>query len=312
MKALASSNPTAAANAGTASDAARPVGVSGIADWMELVKARLSLLVLLTTLSGFYLGTRGGLDWLLLFNTLLGTALLAFGASALNQFQERHLDGRMKRTAHRPLPAERMSPETALWFGLVSAAAGFLHLAFTVNWLTCAIGAATLLTYNLIYTPLKRLTWLNTLVGAVPGAIPPVMGWSAARNELSPECWTLFAILFFWQIPHFMAIAWLYRDDYARGGFVMLPQVDASGRRTGRQAVGYALGLLVVGVCPALSGLVGPSYLAGSIVLGVVFLAAAFRFSLKMTRQRTLHLFFMSILYLPLLLGLMVIDKVKL
>lgn len=309
MKAVA----TSTANVVTAAAVERPAEISSrLTDWMELVKFRLSGLVLLTTLSGFYLASRGAVDWFLLFNTLVGTSLLAFGASALNQFQERHLDARMKRTAHRPLPAGRMSPETALCFGAASVAAGFLYLAITVNLMTCAIGAVTLLTYNLIYTPLKRVTWLNTLVGAVPGALPPVMGWSAARNDLSPEGWTLFAILFCWQIPHFMAIAWLYRDDYARGGFVMLPQVDASGRRTGRQAVGYALALLAVSVCPALFGLVGASYLAGSVVLGLVFLAVAFRFSREMTRQRTLQLFFMSILYLPLLLGLMVIDKIKL
>jgi protoheme IX farnesyltransferase len=308
MKAVA----TSTANAVTVAAVEPPAEMSSrVADWMELVKVRLSGLVLLTTLSGFYLASRGAVDWLRLFNTLIGTALLAFGASALNQFQERHLDARMKRTAHRPLPAGRMAPPTALWFGVASAAAGFLYLALMVNWPTSLIGAATLLTYNLIYTPLKRVTWLNTLIGAVPGATPPVMGWSAARNDLSPEGWTLFAILFLWQIPHFMAIAWLYRDDYARGGFIMLPQVDASGRRTGRQAVGYTLGLLAASVCPALLGLVGAGYLVGAVVLGLAFLAVALRFSRDMTRQRTLHLFFMSILYLPLLLGLLVIDKVK-
>jgi protoheme IX farnesyltransferase len=278
---------------------------------MELVKVRLSGLVLLTTLSGFYLASRGAVDWFLLFNTLTGTALLAFGASALNQFQERHLDARMKRTEHRPLPAERMSPDTALWFGAVSASSGILYLAVTVNGLTAAIGAATLLTYNLIYTPMKRFTWLNTIVGAVPGALPPVMGWTAARGTLSPESWMLFAVLFFWQIPHFMAIAWLYREDYERGGFVMLPHVDPDGRRTGRQAVWQSVALLAASVTPVLAGLAGNIYLTAALLLGMLMVWASWRFRYELTQAAARRLFLASITYLPLLLAVLALNKLR-
>ncbi len=308
MKALA----TSAANAVTVAAVERPAEMSSrLTDWMELVKIRLSGLVLITTLSGFYLASRGAVDWFLLFHTLTGTALLAFGASALNQFQERHLDARMKRTAHRPLPAERMSPETALWFGAVSASVGILYLAVMVNWLTACIGAATLLTYNLIYTPMKRFTWLNTIVGAVPGALPPVMGWTAARGTLSPESWMLFAVLFFWQIPHFMAIAWLYREDYERGGFVMLPHLDPDGHRTGRQAVWQSVALLAASLAPVVAGLAGNIYLTAALLLGGLMLWASWRFRRELTHPAARRLFLASITYLPLLLAVLALNKLK-
>ena len=308
MKAVA----TSSADAVTAAAVARPTVISSrVSDWMELVKVRLSGLVLLTTLSGFHLASRGVVDWFLLFNALVGTGLLAFGASALNQFQERHLDARMKRTAHRPLPTERMLPETALWFGAIAAALGIAYLSITVNVLTAAVGAATLLTYNLIYTPMKRFTWLNTIVGAVPGALPPVMGWTAARGSLSPEAWMLFAVLFFWQIPHFMAIAWLYREDYERGGFVMLPHVDADGRRTGRQAVWQSAALLVASVWPVLAGLAGSIYLISALLLGAMMVWASWRFRRELTQAAARRLFLASIAYLPLLLALLALNKLK-
>jgi len=277
----------------------------------DLVKARLTFLVLLTTLVGFYIGTRGAVDYWLLVHALLGTTMLACGAAALNQLWEREHDALMRRTADRPLPSGRMQPETVLIFGGAASMAGLLYLAFAVNLMTSLLGAATLASYVFVYTPLKRVTWLNTAVGAVPGALPPLMGWTAARNEIAGEGWSLFVILFFWQIPHFLAIAWMYRDEYAKAGFVMLPSVDPDGLRTGSQAVSHTLGLLTVSLAPFVFGLVGIVYLAGALVLGLIFLFAAVQFSRQLTRQRARQLFFVSILYLPLLLGLMVFDKLK-
>jgi protoheme IX farnesyltransferase len=203
----------------------------------DLVKARLTALVLLTTFVGFYLGQRGPVNFLLMFHALFGTALVASGAAALNQFLEREYDAKMRRTASRPLPSGRLQPATAAIFGGACSVVGLIYLAVLVNPLTSVIGAVTSVSYLFIYTPLKRVTWTNTLVGAIPGALPPLMGWTAARNELSGEGWALFAILAFWQIPHFMAIAWLYREEYAKAGFVMLPNVDANGSRTAQHSV---------------------------------------------------------------------------
>jgi len=277
----------------------------------ELVKARLTVLVLLTTLVGFYVGALGRLDLMLLLHTMVGTALLASGASALNQLMEREYDARMQRTEDRPLPSGRMQPLTVLILGGVCGGVGLIYLALSVNLLTSLLGAITLASYLFIYTPLKRVTTLNTIVGAVPGALPPLMGWVAARNEISIGGWALFAILFFWQLPHFLAIAWIYRDQYARAGFVMLPVVDPDGTRTGRQAVSHTLGLLPVSLGPFLLHLAGPVYLFGALILGLVFLWFAVQFSRHLTIPRARQLFFVSIMYLPLLLGLMVFDKVK-
>jgi protoheme IX farnesyltransferase len=277
----------------------------------DLIKARLTFLVLLTTLVGFYVGTRGTMDWLLMIRALAGTTLLACGASALNQLWEREHDAKMRRTESRPLPSKRLTPQTVLIFGGACSVAGLLYLAFAVNLLTALLGAATLVSYVFIYTPLKRVTWLNTAIGAVPGALPPLMGWTAARNALSVEGWALFAILYFWQIPHFFAIAWLYREEYEKAGFVMLPSLDADGSRTGRQAVSHTLGLLIVSLMPFVFRMAGPGYLLGALVLGLLFLGCAILFSIQLTRARARQLFFASILYLPLLLGLMAIDKLK-
>jgi len=275
----------------------------------ELFKARLTSLVLLTTLVGFYLGQRGGMNWLLLVNTLLGTGLLACGAAALNQYLERDFDALMERTAERPLPAGLIQPQTVVVLGGVISVAGLLWLAFGVNLLTAVLGAVTLISYLFIYTTLKRKTTLNTAIGAIPGALPPLMGWTAARGDLSIEGWALFAILFFWQLPHFLAIAWMYREDYARGGFVMLPLVDRDGARTGRSAVSHTLGLLPVSLSPFVFQVSGALYLFGALLLGLVFLGCALRFARQLDRLSARRLFFASILYLPLLLGLMVFDK---
>jgi protoheme IX farnesyltransferase len=277
----------------------------------DLVKARLTFLVVLTTLVGFYAGTRGSMDWVVLAHTILGTALLACGAAALNQLWERDYDARMRRTQSRPLPSGRMQPETVLIFGGAASVLGLAELALGVNLLTSLLGAITLATYLFVYTPLKRITWLNTAVGAIPGALPPLMGWTAAGNGLSGAGWALFAILFFWQIPHFLAIAWLYREEYEKAGFVMLPSVDPDGLRTGRQAVNHTFGLLFVSLAPFVLRLAGPIYLFGALALGLLFLVLAFQFSQRLTARSARILFFMSIIYLPLLLGLMVADKVK-
>src|SRR5450432_4776890 len=216
----------------------------------DLTKARLTTLVLLTTAVGFYIGERGAMDFMLFFNALAATALVAAGASALNQLLERDYDAKMRRTQSRPLPSGRLQPTTVAIFGGVCSVAGLVYLALAVNLLTSVLGAVTLVSYLFIYTPLKRVTWLNTAIGAIPGALPPLMGWTAARGGLSGEGWALFAILFFWQLPHFFAIAWMYRDEYAKAGFKMLSNVDANGRRTAEQSVSNTLALLAVSLCP--------------------------------------------------------------
>ena len=281
----------------------------GIGLFLELTKVRLTALVLFTTVVGFYMGAKGSPDFALMASVLIGTGLVASGAAALNQLLERDFDSRMLRTESRPLPSGRIQPETVLLFGVICAAAGLACLALTVNLLTSFLGAVTLLGYLFVYTPLKRVTALNTSVGAITGALPPLMGWTAARGELGGGGWALFVILFLWQLPHFLAIAWIYRDQYAKAGFVMLPLVDPSGNRTGRQAVGHTIGLLIVSFAPFLFGLSGFVYFAGAVVLGASFLAFALRFCMNLSQGRARQLFFMSIVYLPVLLVIMVLDK---
>jgi protoheme IX farnesyltransferase len=284
---------------------------SWTAVFSDLVKARLTTLVLLTTAVGFYIGEIGAINWFLFFNTLAATGLVAMGASALNQLLEREYDAKMRRTQDRPLPSGRLQPTTVAIFGGVSSVAGLVYLALAVNLLTSVLGAVTLVSYLFIYTPLKRVTWLNTAIGAVPGALPPLMGWTAARGELSGEGWALFAILAFWQLPHFFAIAWMYRDEYAKAGFVMLPNVDADGKRTGQQTVSHTFALLIASLCPFIFKMSGMIYLVGAILLGAGFLFCAIQFSRQLTLARARQLFLASIIYLPLLLALMVWDKVK-
>ena len=277
----------------------------------DLVKARLTALVLLTTFVGFYLGERGAVNYLLMFHALFGTALVAAGAAALNQLLEREYDAKMRRTASRPLPSGRMQPATVAIFGGACSVIGLVYLAALVNPLTSVVGAVTSVSYLFIYTPLKRVTWVNTLVGAIPGALPPLMGWTASRNELSGEGWALFAILAFWQIPHFMAIAWLYRDEYAKAGFVMLPNVDAGGGRTAQQAVSNTIALLLASLCPFAFGLNGKIYLVVALVLGAGYFWCAVRFARQLTAQRARQLFLASIIYLPLLITALVGNKLK-
>jgi protoheme IX farnesyltransferase len=297
----------------TATTLCQPVAAErrGWAAFSELLKPRLTALVLMTTLVGFYLGFPGRMDYALMLHTLLGTGLLAGGAAALNQLLEREYDAKMRRTAGRPLPSGRLQPRTVLVYGTGLCVAGLVYLALAVNPLTGALGAATLAGYLFVYTPLKRVTWLNTAIGAIPGALPPLMGWTAARGEITLEGWSLFAILCFWQLPHFLAIAWIYREDYARAGFVMLPLVDHDGHRTGRQAVSHTLGLLPISLCPYLLKLAGEAYLFGALALGLVFLFYAVQFSRQLTLAAARKLFLVSIIYLPLLLCLLVLDKLK-
>ena len=292
-----------------------PTAVAAEKSWTavfaDLVKARLTTLVLLTTAVGFYIGETGGVNYFLMFHALFGTALVAAGAAALNQLLERDYDARMRRTAGRPLPSGRLQPATVAIFGGVASVAGLIYLAMLVNLITSVIGAVTLVSYLFIYTPLKRVTWANTLVGAIPGALPPLMGWTAARNELGNGGWALFAILAFWQLPHFFAIAWMYRDEYAKAGFIMLPSVDHDGSRTAQQAVSNSIALLIVSLCPFVFGLSGKIYLACALVLGAGFLLCAIRFSRRLNLAAARQLFFASIIYLPLLLAAMCCDKIK-
>ena len=281
---------------------------SRAADFAELAKPRITSLVLVTAAVGFAVGGQGSIDWLAFFVFMAGTALLCGGASALNQYLERDADALMERTRRRPIPGGRIRPEEALVFGLALSAAGLAVLAF-VNPLTLALGAASLVSYVLAYTPLKRVTSLCTVVGAVPGALPPLMGWAASRGSLGAAGWGLFAILFLWQLPHFLAIGWLYRDDYARGGFPMLAVTDRDGASTGRQAVLYATALLPVTLAAGLLASAGAGYLWGGLVLGLGFLACAAAFAWKRTVGSARRLFLASVLYLPLLLGLMVFDR---
>ncbi len=264
-------------------------------------------MVVLTTLVGYLLAA-AGLDWPRLLHTLLGTALLAGGASALNQFAERRIDALMRRTARRPLPAGRLSPGKALAFGVGLGLAGALYLWWQVNALTAALGTLTLAAYILLYTPMKPRSNLNTIVGAVPGAIPPMMGCTAVTGELDPLAWALFGILFLWQMPHFLAIAWLYRTDYKRGGLAMLPVDDAGGERTARQMVLWAAALVPVSLLPSVLGASGLAYLVGAFLLGLAFLAAAVAFGLVQNARTARRVVLASVAYLPLILILMVIG----
>ncbi len=277
-------------------------------DWSELAKARLSLLVLLTTLVGLYCGAAGHLEpWRTLF-TLLGTSLVAAAAATLNEWLERDLDAKMPRTADRPLPAGRISPDEALLGGAGMAGLGLGTLYFGVHAPAAFLAAATLALYLFVYTPMKRWTSFNTFVGAIPGAIPPLIGFSAGRGRIEFEGWALFSILFLWQIPHFMAIAWRYREDYRKAGFRMLPCFDESGKITGLVSVLYCIVLLPVSLAPVYFEAAGWLYGAGAILLGFgyTFFAALFAYAPAMPSAR--NLFLSSILYLPFLLILLVSD----
>jgi protoheme IX farnesyltransferase len=279
------------------------------ADILVLVKARLTSMVLVTTLVGFLFGWRGPIDWLLLFHTLFGTFLAAAGASALNQAFECDYDARMRRTKNRPIPTHRISRDSGLFIGVVTSAVGVVYLSVTTNLLAALLAALTIGTYVFVYTPLKRVTTLNTIVGAVPGALPPVIGWAAARGEAGLESWLLFTILFLWQMPHFLAIAWLYRDDYRQAGFRMLSSQDTECRLTGRLALLYSMGLLSVSLLPFVLGLTSFWYVPVALVAGLAFSIVAFVFALHGTERAARRLFLMSIFYLPVTLGCLVLAR---
>jgi protoheme IX farnesyltransferase len=281
-----------------------------LADFLELTKPRVVAMVVLTALFGYYLGaTTLPLDWLHLLVTLVGTALAAGGTMALNQYLERELDAQMLRTRQRPLPEGRLSPGEALVFGSAITIAGIALLFFAVNPLSAAVTAATSVSYLFAYTPAKARTSLCTLIGAVPGALPPLTGWAAVSNELPPAAWAIFAIMFVWQIPHSLAIAQMYRDDYARAGFRLLPVVDPDGLSTARQILTYSLALVSVGMLPTLLGLAGPVYFVSSIILGLGLLASALRLARSAKIADARRVMFASLLYLPFLLAVMAADK---
>ncbi len=282
------------------------------ADYLEMTKPRLNFMVLVTVGVGFLLGATGAVDWGLLVHTLIGVGLLSGGGAALNEYLERDLDARMKRTQDRPLPAGRLFPAEALAFGVACCAIGTVQLWFFVNPLTALLGLLSAGVYLFAYTPLKLRTPLNTVVGAVSGALPPMMGWTAVAGRVDLGAWLLFAILFMWQLPHFFAIAWFYREDYANAGMKMLSVVDDNGRVTRRTICGCSLAMLAVSLLPVFSGLSGALYLAAALPLGAVLLFLAVRLAVGKTHAAARRLFLASLMYLPLLLGAMVLDRILL
>lgn len=292
--------------------ASLPAVRGGITDYLELTKFRLVSLVLFSTGVGFVVGWPGLFDAdfaLGLTHTILGTALVACGSMVFNQVMERDVDARMPRTCRRPLPEGRVGVAEAAVFGTILCVLGLVHLAIFVNVLTAGLAALTVFTYVALYTPLKMVTTLCTLVGAVSGAIPPMMGFTAAAGELTVDAWVLFGILFTWQIPHFLAIAWLYRDDYARGGQKMLPVVDPSGAATSRQIVSFSLALLLVSLMPTVTGMTAGAYFSMALLLGLGFIVFALLLSVSRDRRSARQLFLASVIYLPVLLGMMVVDR---
>ena len=278
-------------------------------DYWTLTKPRIAFLVLVTAALGFFLGGKGiHAPWLFCC-TLIGTALSSCGSAVLNQYVERDVDSLMQRTCNRPLPTGRIKPMTALSFGFVLVLSGVFFLLFTVGLLTAFLALLSAFLYVVVYTPMKRQNWLNTTLGAVPGALPPVGGWTAATGSIDPGAIVLFLILFAWQHPHFYAIAWIFRDDYRRGGFKMLPVVEPDGNSTCWQVVGYSVLLLIFSVLPTFMGLTGSLYLAGVVVLGLLFLASGVALSLSRSVASARLLLKASVLYLPVLLALSVVDS---
>jgi protoheme IX farnesyltransferase len=287
-------------------------------DYIELTKPRITWLILMSTGIGYFFGLRGAASWweflkaihlISLLHTIIGTGLIASGTAALNQWYEREADCKMRRTAQRPLPSGKMSAPSALAFGAALSVAGFVELWLGVNLLSGLIGAFTLASYLFLYTPMKQRTWWSTTVGAIPGAMPPMIGYAAAAGALSRESWVLFAILFLWQFPHFYSIAWMYKEDYARAGILMLPVVEPDCRSTARQIVLYGLALIPVSLVPSVLGMSGRIYLIGALLLGLWFLYSGVRVAVERTMIRARAVLITSVLYLPLIYGLMLIDR---
>jgi protoheme IX farnesyltransferase len=281
--------------------------------YIELTKPRITWLILMSTGIGYFFGMPShrlaDLNLLLLLHTIVGTALIASGTAALNQWYERDADEKMRRTADRPLPSGRLDATRALWFAIGLSLAGFLELYFGANPLAAWIGAFTLASYLFLYTPLKRRTWWSTTIGAIPGAMPPMIGYAAAAGAITSESWVLAAILFLWQFPHFYSIAWMYKDDYARAGIRMLPVVEPDCRSTARQIVLYGIALIPVSLVPGMLGMSGRIYLVGALLLGLWFLYSGVRVALERTLVRARGVLITSVLYLPLIYGLMLLDR---
>ncbi len=280
-----------------------------VSAYLELTKPRITFLIALTSAAGFALGAQGRMNYASLASALFGIALLSSGIATLNQYIERDLDGLMRRTASRPLPTGKLLPWEALAFGVGLTAIAEIYLLVFVNPLSALLGLTVIAGYLFAYTPLKTRTSLSTLVGAFPGAVPPLIGWTAARGSLSIEGWVLFAILFLWQFPHFLAIAWMYREDYGRAGILMLPVVEPDGRVTAQQIVVYTLMLIPVSLLPTVLGMTGKVYFYGAIVLGLAFLYSSVRAACSLSRQQARRLLLASVLYLPLLFILMVLNQ---
>jgi len=279
-------------------------------DYIALTKPRITWLILMSTGIGYWFGMGHGVHWLILLHVILGTGLMASGTAALNQWYEREADARMRRTQARPLPSGRLDPRRALWFGIAISSLGFADLWFGVNALAGILGGITLLTYLFWYTPLKQRSPHSTTVGAIPGAMPPLIGYAAAHGSLTLESWLLFGILFLWQFPHFYSIAWMYREDYERAGIRMLPVVEPDGESTARQMLWYAAALLGLSLIPCYTGMTGNLYLWGALLLGLGYLYSALRVVKERTRLEARRVLLASVCYLPLLYGLMVIDRV--
>ena len=298
------------ASALSSGSAAAPAVRSRGLDYLALTKPRLNLLVLFTTWGGVFLASPEGVPLATLLHTLVGTALVAGGAAALNQVWERHTDALMRRTRTRPLPDGRLAVGESTVFGLLISVVGLLELAVGVNRMAAAVAGLTLVSYVAIYTPLKTRTSLSTLVGAVPGALPPVIGWAAATGTVPLPCWILFGIVFLWQMPHFLAIAWMHRDDYARAGIPLLPVLEPDGRRTGRQALLYAATLWPVSLLPVIVGLGGVAYAVAATVLGFAFIALAALFARDRSIATARRLFLFSLFYLAVLWAALVTDRI--
>ena len=281
------------------------------ADFFELAKPRVVLMVLITAFVGFYVGSEAVPNYLELLQMLFGTALAAGGTLALNQYLERDTDSVMERTRRRPLPDGRLQPREAACFGMLITLAGLVYLALAVNWMSACVTAVITVSYLLFYTPLKRKSSLCMLVGAVPGALPPVIGWVAARGTLTVDAWVLFAIMFLWQVPHTLAIARLYRDDYAKAGIQFLPVIDPDSGSTDRQIISHSAALLAVSLLPTLLGFAGAIYFVAAFVLGVAFLASGVRLAMNSNLLRARRLLYASLIYLPALLLIMALDRVR-
>jgi protoheme IX farnesyltransferase len=279
-----------------------------LAAYVELTKPRIAFMLVLTSAAGFYLGSAQGFNVTLFVNAMVGIALLAFGVATLNQFIERKTDALMDRTARRPLPTNKVSPNEALIFGVLLCAAAELYLLFLVNGLTAALGLVVIVGYVFLYTPLKTRTSASTAIGALPGAMPPLMGWTSAADSITLAAWTLFALLFLWQFPHFLAIASMYKEEYAKAGIKMLPTLEKDGKITARQIVLFAVLSVAVSLAPFFIGLSGVYYLAGAIVLGIWFLWTSIQAARYKTVEKSRKLLLVSVLYLPIIFALMVFN----